>query len=64
MLIIVARPIGKVPIKRLCAGCRIIANHISGYTVYRTIEMKVNRMNNTTFRENITTEIQYSQSQF
>lgn len=35
MLMIVANPIGNVPIKRLCAGCRIIAIHIFGYRVYR-----------------------------
>jgi hypothetical protein len=62
MLTIVARPIGKVPMKSDWAGCRIIAHHISGYTVYLTTEIKKNVINKTIFKQKIMTEIQYSQS--
>jgi hypothetical protein len=37
-----ANPIGNVPKKRDCAGCPIMAPQISGYRVYRAMDMKVN----------------------
>jgi hypothetical protein len=49
MLMIVARPIGKVPRKRLCAGWRTIEIHILGYSEYRRTEMMRKMMNKTTF---------------
>jgi hypothetical protein len=39
-----------------------MTRHISGYTVYRTIEIIVNVMKSAMFKQKITTEIQYSQS--
>jgi hypothetical protein len=57
MLTIVARPIGNVPRKRLWVGWRIMAPHISGYTLYRTIEIKRKRMKRPTFKQKTTTEM-------
>ena len=62
ILMMVARPIGKVPMKSDWAGCLIMAHHISGKTVYRTMEITVKVTNSAIFRQNTTTEIQYSQS--
>jgi hypothetical protein len=61
ILIIVASPMGNVPMNMDCTGCLIIARKISGYKVYRRIEMILPVINRSTFSPKITTEIQYSQ---
>ena len=53
ILMIVANPIGKQPRKRLCAGCRIMAPQIFGYSVYRSRLINENMTNNSTFRANM-----------
>jgi hypothetical protein len=44
-----------------CTGCVIIAMNISGYNVYRRMEMINAVMKKNTLMANITTDAQYSQ---
>ena len=58
MLMIVARPMGKVPRNIDCAGWVTITGNMSGYIRYRRAVISRKTINNSTLKANRTTDIQ------
>ena len=58
----VAKPMGIVPRNRELVGSAIMTAQISGYKVYRRVEMTRAKVKRIVFRTKKTTESQYSQS--